>query len=496
MKKGVLSVLLVVLMVFSCFNTDVLAATSFVPNITYSSHVQNIGWMSAVKDGQTSGTTGKGYRLEAMKINLTQNGTSMIQYRAHVQNVGWQNWVNSGTTIGTTGKSYRMEALEIKLKGAYANNYDIYYRVHVAKLGWLGWAKNGKTAGSTGIGAQIEAVQIKLLKKGDTSLNSSIAASINPTLTYKAHVADIGWMSTVSQDQVSGTTGQTRRLEAFVINLKDPFGNSNIQYKAHVSNIGWQDWKTSGNVGGTIGQSKAVEAIQVQLTGALSVYYDVYYRVHTSTIGWLGWAKNGAYAGTTGGGLAVEAIQVKIVPKGTNVNTGGVAYYDKRPITTVTNSTTGFDPIWPCANTYTITTLYKYSSGSVHSCRFKYGIDIGAPIGEKVLAVEAGTVICSEYSTSSGFGNWIMIRHWNGKVSLYAHLSSRKVSVGDIVSKGQIIGQVGNSSAKSSIAAHLHFELGNSNTFGAAGDSYQEYYKAKYANKIVLTQAAQKYRTP
>ncbi len=155
-----------------------------------------------------------------------------------------------------------------------------------------------------------------------------------------------------------------------------------------------------------------------------------------------------------------------------------------------------FDPIWPCANTYTVTALYKYSSGSTHSCRFRYGIDIGAPYGEQVVAVEDGKVICSEYSTTSGFGNWIMIEHSNGKVSLYAHLSSRKVSVGDIVSKGQVIGAVGNTSAKYSIGAHLHFELGNSNTSGAAGDPYQEYYKTKYADKIVLIQAAKKYNQP
>ena len=162
----------------------------------------------------------------------------------------------------------------------------------------------------------------------------------------------------------------------------------------------------------------------------------------------------------------------------------------------ITNNNNEFDPIWSCTNTYTITALYKYSSGSVHSCRFRYGIDIGAPYGEQVVAVEDGTVICSEYSKTSGFGNWIMIQHKNGKVSLYAHLSSRKVSVGDVGSKNQVIGAVGNTSAKYNIGAHLHFELGNNNVSGAAGDSYQEYYKTKYADKIILVQTAKKYNQP
>lgn len=495
MKKRLLSIILIALVLVGCCNINVFA-TSKIPTITYKAHVQNIGWMNSVNSGNTAGTTGNGYRMEALKINLDDNGNSMIKYRAHVQNIGWQNWVYSGSTIGTTGKSYRMEALEIKLRTSYSSSYDIYYRVHVANFGWLGWAKNGETAGSTGIGAQIEAVQIKVVEKG-TSVTSSATATINPTLSVKSHVSDIGWLNYVGQGEVSGTTGQAKRLEAFKINLTDPYGNSNIKYNAHVSNIGWQGWKISGEISGTTGQSKAIEAIQIQLTGSLATYYDIYYRVHSAELGWLGWAKNGAYAGTTGGCLQAEALQIKIVPKGTNVNTEGTAYYNKSASASSTQNSSGFDPIWPCSNTYTVTTLYKYSSGSKHSCYFKYGIDIGAPKGENVLAIESGTVIYSGYSTTSGFGNYIKIQHNNGKVSLYAHLNTRNVATGTKVYRGQIIGTVGNSSAKyKNMGAHLHFELGNGNFSGASGDPYLEYYKTKYGNRIVLTQAAKKYSTP
>lgn len=493
MKKRTLSILFIIVLLISCCNNTIFAKST-IPNITYKAHVQNIGWMNSVSAGTTAGTTGNGYRMEALKINLMDNNNSMIKYRAHVQNIGWGNWVYSGTTVGTTGMSYRMEAIEIKLRTAYINNYDIYYRVHVSNCGWLGWAKNGETAGSTGIGAQIEAIQIKLVNKG-TIISSSATATIKPSLSYKSHASLIGWMDYVNQGQISGTTGQSKQLEAFKIKLTDPYGVSNITYNAHVSNIGWQGWKTSGNIAGTTGQSKAIEAIQIQLTGILNVYYDIYYRVHCANIGWLGWAKNGAYAGTTGGSIQAEALQIKIVPKGTAFNTEGTAYYNKS-ISTIQNSSE-FDPIWPCSNTYTVTTLYKYSSGAKHSCYFKYGIDVGAPKGENVLAIESGTVIYSGYSTTSGFGNYIKIQHNNGKISLYAHLNTRTVSTGTKVCKGQIIGTVGNSSAKyKNMGSHLHFELGNNNSSGAAGDSYQEYYKSKYANKIILTQAAKKYNKP
>lgn len=167
-----------------------------------------------------------------------------------------------------------------------------------------------------------------------------------------------------------------------------------------------------------------------------------------------------------------------------------------KPTSTNTNYSGGFDPIWPLRNSYTVTTLYKYSSGQKHSTRFKYGIDMSAPRGEEVLAVESGTVICSEYSKSSGFGNWIMIRHNNGKVSLYAHLDERFVFVDQNVSKGTVIGKVGNTSAKYKVGYHLHFELGESNTSGAVGDPWMEFFKPKYGSKVTLTQAAAKYPTP
>ena len=163
--------------------------------------------------------------------------------------------------------------------------------------------------------------------------------------------------------------------------------------------------------------------------------------------------------------------------------------------TPVNNISSSFDPIWPLANSHTITTLYRYSSGERHSSRYRYGIDMSAPEGENVLATESGTVIASYYSTTSGFGNMIKIKHDNGKVSLYAHLSARLVSNGR-VSKGQVIGRVGHTSAKYKIGNHLHFELGNSDDNGADGDPWQEYFKPKYGNIVTLTQAAAKYPNP
>lgn len=148
--------------------------------ISYSAHVQNIGWQNAVVDGATAGTTGQSKRLEAIKINLqNQDYSGGIQYRTHIQNIGWENsWKSNGTVSGTSGRSLRLEAIQIKLTGEMANKYDIYYRVHAQNFGWMGWAKNGESAGTAGYSYRLEGIQIKLVKKGGAAPGST-------TNTYK-----------------------------------------------------------------------------------------------------------------------------------------------------------------------------------------------------------------------------------------------------------------------------------------------------------------------
>ena len=67
---------------------------------------------------------------------------------------------------------------------------------------------------------------------------------------------------------------------------------------------------------GTQGEAKRLEAIQIELTGDIANYYDVYYCVHAQNYGWLDWAKNGEMSGTAGKGYRLEAIQIQLVAKG------------------------------------------------------------------------------------------------------------------------------------------------------------------------------------
>ena len=329
----IISFTMTIMIILFTLNIENVEAAGGVPKITYQAHVQVKGWMKTVKNGQTAGTTGQSKRLEAIKINLKDGKKSAIKYRAHVQNDGWQGWKSSGQIAGTIGKSLRLEAIQIKLTGNYAKKYDVYYRVHVANAGWLAWTSNGKTAGSTGAAIRAEAIEIKLVKKGTIVSGTGIADISKTELTSTANVQGKGWMSTVSEGSTCGTTGQSKRLEAIKVNLKDYDGKSGIRYIAHVSNIGWQGWKTSGQLAGTTGKGQQIEAMKILLTGSIAKYYDVYYRLHVAGKGWLGWAKNGETAGTTGGGIRAEAVEIKLVAKSVSFDKGGAAYIDasKKP---------------------------------------------------------------------------------------------------------------------------------------------------------------------
>ncbi len=295
------------------------------PSVQYRSQVQDIGWQDYVADGQTSGTTGQGKRLEATSIqlsNLDGNLTGSIQYQTHVQNIGWQNWTQDGSVSGTVGQSLRLEAIKIKLSGTVANAYDVYYRVHAQNFGWLGWTSNGQEAGTTGYGYRLEAMEVVLVPKGQgapgSTLNSFYNNNSGPTVQYRTHVQDFGWQDSVSDGQTAGTTGQSKRLEAAMFQLGNQTAatTGSIQYQTQIQNIGWQSWVQDGELSGTQGQSLRLETIRIKLTGNIANFYDVYYRVHAENFGWLGWATNGQDAGTVGYGYRLEAMQVVLVPKG------------------------------------------------------------------------------------------------------------------------------------------------------------------------------------
>lgn len=86
---------------------------------------------------------------------------------------------------------------------------------------------------------------------------------------------------------------------------------------------------------------------------------------------------------------------------------------------------------------------------------FHAGIDIANAVGTPILAVMDGTVIDS--GPASGYGQWIRIKHDDGAISVYGHMVTLDVGVGERVTAGQKIAGMG--SLGFSTGSHLHFEI-------------------------------------
>ena len=111
--------------------------------------------------------------------------------------------------------------------------------------------------------------------------------------------------------------------------------------------------------------------------------------------------------------------------------------------------------IWPVSCTY-ITSCVGYRFHPVSNLwKYHSGMDIGCAYGDTVSASDTGTVSLAGWN--GGYGNCVMINHNNGYYTLYGHLSSIAVSVGDNVSQGQTVGYVGSTGV--STGPHLHFEI-------------------------------------
>jgi murein DD-endopeptidase MepM/ murein hydrolase activator NlpD len=89
------------------------------------------------------------------------------------------------------------------------------------------------------------------------------------------------------------------------------------------------------------------------------------------------------------------------------------------------------------------------------SAAFHSGLDIRAPRGKPVTAAGAGEVIYAGWN--GGYGKFVAIKHANGVVTRYAHMSKVLVTVGQMVNEGDPVGAVG--STGRSTGPHLHFEI-------------------------------------
>jgi len=118
------------------------------------------------------------------------------------------------------------------------------YRSHLEGIGWQEWKQDGQTSGTTGESRRLEAIQI------DAPFE----------IEAKAHIQDKGWIDygKINKDTIIGTTGESLRLEC--LQLK-----GNFKYRVHIQDVGWSTWTNADGIAtlGSVGQALRIEAIEM-----------------------------------------------------------------------------------------------------------------------------------------------------------------------------------------------------------------------------------------
>lgn len=344
--------------------------------INYRSHIQNLAWAAWVKNGQKSGTTGLGLRMEAVEIKLSSlDGLDIgVSYRVHVQNIGWQPWFADGQTAGTVGQSLRIEAVEIKLTGADAGKYTVQYRGHLENSGWTSWKKNGATLGTTGQEIRLEAVSIVLIKNVDLNaditnevknkapylqiwasdfpradlllhdirtayriLNPKLSAGINKSSGFTftidpthAHYNKLRKMhTTILVYEIYSNLEKNLLFEGRILTDNEDFNKmrsvtcegelsyllDSVQRPAKFINVTPEQWMTTvlDNHNMQVTSDKRLYmGICTVLGDGTGVNISTNYRTHIENQSWLTWVKNGDLSGTTGSSLRMEALELKL----------------------------------------------------------------------------------------------------------------------------------------------------------------------------------------
>lgn len=125
-----------------------------------------------------------------------------------------------------------------------------------------------------------------------------------------------------------------------------------------------------------------------------------------------------------------------------------------KPVSNTSGATAG-SYMWPVSATYITSKFGNRIHPITQVLKYHAGVDIGAASGDTVSAAAGGTVTIAEYSSS--YGNYVVIYHSDGTTTLYAHMSSIAVSVGQTVSRGTTVGYVG--ATGNVTGPHLHFEV-------------------------------------
>jgi len=292
------------------------------------------------------GTKGQSRRVEGFSINQPSIPGVELEYMAHVEGSGDSGWYRNGQFVGTRGQARRIEGFAVRVIGYAAGYYDVKYYAHVANVGDTPVQSNGAFVGSRGQSRRVEGLAIWLESRGVPAPVAYVPVAVpsyNPAPAYApapayvpvpaptyapvyaqptfapAYPVQVPQLQVVAcvqghqsftayGQQLAGTRGQSRRLEAFTIHGAD------LEYMAHIANKGDTHWHRNGQQVGHQGGER-IEGFAVRLVGHAASQFDVKYFGHVEGSGDSPVGSNGAFVGTKGQSKRLEGLAVWLEPR-------------------------------------------------------------------------------------------------------------------------------------------------------------------------------------
>ena len=213
----------------------------------------------------------KNWPTETGDIGMWQQGCMNINGDIVFEDVGNGyrdvDWcaVDYPSRINVGKKKHDDVVIPIQNRSDPITNDGFAYRAHVQTAGWLPSVKDGQIAGTTGYSARLEALKFR-------------PTPAMGKLTVELHMQGLGWKTysdiqagnasgegSSDIDPICGTIGESRRVEAIKLSLEDNKTGKKLRYMVHVQGIGWIKPVWEGEVCGTVGESRRIEAVRIWL---------------------------------------------------------------------------------------------------------------------------------------------------------------------------------------------------------------------------------------
>jgi hypothetical protein len=135
------------------------------PALRVTVHLEKLGDTKR-RDNEFAGTRGQSRRLEGFQLEVaTAIPNLSCRYMAHLEKIGDVNFVHEGQFIGTRGQSRRLEGFAIELTGSAAVNFNVFYMAHLQGIGDTPLSSNGAFCGTRGQSRRVEGMLVRIEPK-------------------------------------------------------------------------------------------------------------------------------------------------------------------------------------------------------------------------------------------------------------------------------------------------------------------------------------------